>query len=298
MEADAESIALERFRQACSTLTNAMTVQLFDRQLDAAGVARMEALATGVLVQYDTHHMVVTASHVLDSPAVQRQGAYVLHDQAGFIDLGEFSFVRTDSAGDRIVDDHLDIAVLFLEKDVVEKLRHAGGWDFAALTSVDDEGPAVPCWHLIHGFPVGLTKPTGGNSIERVSLAYFLPLASGSDSNWASDFPDAHLDLEYKLDWAARIVGTDTALALPSPEGFSGCGIWRVRVPEDLRRDDGIQVALAGVVHRFNAATGTIRATRLEAVLSMIFATGDPAAPETPGHDSAQALRGNIGPFG
>ena len=265
----------EQFLQACSKCTSAMTVQLFDRHLVAPGVARMEALATGVLVQHAGQHLLVTASHVLDSPQVQHQGAYVLHDQAGFIDLGEFSFVRTGSAGDRLADDAVDIAVLFLEPPVVQALRDAGGFDFAMLQIVDGDGPVVPCRHFIHGFPLGLTKPGSDQTIRRVSLACFLPLARRTGGSWESDFPAAHLDLEYDRGLMARIVDSSDELPLPSPEGFSGCGIWRARIPTEDDPVDTVQIALAGIVHRFHAATGTIRATRLEALLAMLLQAGD-----------------------
>lgn len=263
----------ERFRQACSKCTSAMTVQLFDRHLVGPGVAQMKALATGVLVQHENQNLLITASHVLDSPQVQRHGAYVLHDQAGFIDLGEFSFVRTHSTGDRLADDPIDIAVLYLEQPVVQALRDVGGLDFATLQIVDGGGPVVPCWHFIHGFPLGLTKPYSDQIITRVSLACFLPLAGGG--GWGSDFPAAHLDLEYDRDLVARIVDSEDELSLPSPEGFSGCGIWRARIPTEGDPVDTIQIALAGIVHRFHSATSTIRATRLEVLLAMLLQAGD-----------------------
>ncbi|MCQ1549854.1 MAG: hypothetical protein NOF05_13790 [Candidatus Accumulibacter phosphatis] len=237
----------------------------------------MQALATGVLLSHGGHDMVVTASHVLDSPDVQRQGAYILHDRVGFIDLGDFSFIRTDSAGDRIVDDALDIAVLFLEPGVAQTLRNAGDFEFATLSVTDDEGLSVPCAHFIHGFPLALTRP-GEESIARVSLACFLPLATDTEGCWKSDFPEAHLDLEYNRDLLARVAGTGDGLSLPTPEGFSGCGIWRVPLPGDGAVPTQVQAALVGIVHRFNPSTNTIRATRLEALLSVMFAaeTTDP----------------------
>lgn len=237
----------------------------------------MQALATGVLLSHGGHDMLLTASHVLDSPEVQRHGAYVLHDRTGFIDLGDFSFVRTDSAGDRLVDDALDIAAMFIEPGVAQKLRDVGGFEFATLSLADCEGPRLPCSHFIHGFPVGLTTP-GAQSIERVSLACFLPLASDADGGWESDFPSAHLDLEYDRELLARVIGSDDAFSLPSPEGFSGCGIWRVPLPAGGAAATEIQAALVGIVHRFNPTTGTIRATRLDALLSMLFEGGDELA--------------------
>ncbi len=202
---------------------------------------------------------------------MQRCGACVLHDQAGFSDLGEFTFVRTASKGDRLLDDTIDLAVLFLEPAVGEHLRSAGGFEFAQVVPAEGEGPIQSSWHFIHGFPVGLTKPVSNQRVERVSLACFLPLADNSNGEWESDFPDTHLDLGYDPALAARIAGSNATLLLPSPEGFSGCGIWRVHASQDAVTDEAVAISLVGIVHRFNSGLGRLRATRLEVLLAMLF---------------------------
>jgi hypothetical protein len=263
---------LEQLRLACCNYTVKMTVQLFDRHSKTFKRHAMKALATGVLLEYQGQHVLVTASHVLDSAAVQNQGLYVLHDQTGFIDLGEFSFVRTSSSGDRLADDDLDLAVLFLEPAIAQRLRITGGFEFTTLLPVESEGPHLSCLHFIHGFPVGLTKPKGSQHIERVSLAIFLSQPSEPNGSWDSTFPDSHFDLQYAVHYVAALDGSAAVLKLPPPHGFSGCGVWRVGLHPGLAETPPI--ALIGIVHRFNGATGVLRATRLDVLLELIFNSG------------------------
>lgn len=262
-----------RLRALCTAFTNQRTAQLFDAHRRSSSLIP-RALATGVFVTYRGRWMLFTASHVLDSPEVQERGLYAMSDGHGLIDLGDFSFVRTGSQGDRVTDDDMDLAILFLDEDVARTLQTIGGFAFTELvelTASPVAGPGSSSHYLIHGYPLELVDLSDRKRhVTRTSLAVFLSRYDEERGVWPEIYDDAHLDLDYEPGLIAEQFEQEEGLELPHPSGFSGCGLWQVSIPEGASGDGDVAILLAGIVHRFNGRLNVLRATRLEVLLHLI----------------------------
>jgi hypothetical protein len=73
---------------------------------------------------------------------------------------------------------------------------------------------------------------------------------------------------------APAAYGTGT-IALPEPQGFSGCGVWHLALGTNATFPESALV-LGGIVHRYNSELMVIRATRLEVLLHMIGSATSP----------------------
>ncbi|MEE9339462.1 MAG: hypothetical protein V3U87_15415 [Methylococcaceae bacterium] len=263
----------EATRLIYSNYANQMTVQLFDvhPRFPYSQTLIPNPLATGVLAQYNNEYIIITASHVLDSQDVEKYGMYIGGINS-FIDLGEFSFVRTSYNNSRVVDDDVDIAVIILETEVVKKI-HLSGYIFTKSIAAKTEGEndfSYPCAHFIHGFPINLTSKRDQH-YEPVSLSCFLPVYDGTKSNWASKFNDKHIDFEYFPKEKVGLDGKDLSLNLPEPHGYSGCGVWRVPLSSEYSENsEGITMVLVGIIHRFNRSINVLRSTNLDALHELI----------------------------
>ncbi len=248
-------------------------MQLFDLHRQSANLFA-HPLATGVFVKHGGQALLITASHVLDSPQVQERGLYVVAQGGGLIDLGDFSFTRSGSSGDRVKDDDIDLAILFLEENVSGRLRTAAGYEFVELAEIDAsvaEQPAHTSLFFVHGYPLDLTDVSRRKGhVSRTSLAVFLSRYDQSRGVWPPIFDGAHVDLDYEMDLVVSQLETGQSLTLPHPSGFSGCGLWHVAVPGENHLPDEVSVTLVGIVHRFNEGLGVLRATRLELVLHIL----------------------------
>ena len=254
-------------RLACSSRASAVTLQLFEVR-QSRQIRTPMTLGTGVFAQYEGQDMVLTASHVLDSEHVQRFGLYVGHRVHGFLDLGDFSFIRTGSEADRLTDDDLDVAAILLEPEIANRLRDGGVFESVTLPSSDlPEASVLPYVHFIHGFPVNLSATSRkGQHLEPTSISCFLPLHDEANGSWETRFSDSKIDFEYVPRTVIDLDGLDRRLPLPEPHGFSGCGVWQV----SFRDDSAPQMRLVGIVHRFNRAIGVLRATRLDLLYAML----------------------------
>ena len=255
------------WRLACSNRASKVTVQLFDVR-QTRQIRTPMTLGTGVFAQYEGQDIILTASHVLDSEYVQKFGLYVGHRAHGFLDLGDFSFVRTGSEADRLTDDDLDLAAILLEPEIANQLRQGGAFESVTLPYPDfTVEPAHSYVHFIHGFPIDLSAISRkGQHFEPTSISCFLPLHDEANGTWSTRFADSKIDFEYTPKTIIDLDGLDGRLPLPAPHGLSGCGVWRV-----LSRDDSApQVQLVGIVHRFNRALGILRATRLDLLYKMV----------------------------
>jgi hypothetical protein len=263
----------DELRQKCGQYTDLHTVQLFDAHLQSSQLVAVP-LATGVLVKFRDLWLVITASHVLDSPQVRERGLYVLTNGGSgvLVDLGDFSFTRTATAGDRVSDDDIDLALIILEESVADRLV-AAKYQFVALTETAPtvEGVRYSSHFFVHGFPVELTDVSlRKQHIYRTSLAVFLTRYDQTRGAWPPIYENAHIDLDYEMDLVVSKLETGKPLSLPHPSGFSGCGLWHVAVPDNETNFDEVAVTLVGIVHRFNEPLHVLRATRLEVLLHIL----------------------------
>jgi hypothetical protein len=235
-------------------------------------VHRPMPLGTGVHIQSGGHGMILTASHVLDSEYVQKYGLFAGHSALGFIDLGDFSFVRTASDGDRLTDDDVDVAAVLLTPAITEQLRHNDIFKPWSLISADNlHRHSDRSTYLIHGFAVDLTEVLeGGRHIKPASLSGFLPLQSDANDAWPARFPDSKLDFQYSPQTVTILDGTRRTLNLPEPHGLSGCGVWQVFPADESSSNVELPMNLVAIVHRFNRALVTLRATRLETLFEVL----------------------------
>jgi hypothetical protein len=248
---------IEALRQKCSQYSDLHTVQLFDAHLHSSQLLATP-LATGVLVKFRELWLVITASHVLDSPQVKERGLYVITNGGGgvLVDLGDFSFTRTGFAGDRISDDDIDLAIVFLDESIAHRLT-AAKYQFVEFAEAIPpiKGLSYSSLFFVHGYPVEMTDASHRKKhIFRTSLAVFLPRYDQTRGMWPPIFKDAHIDLDYEMDLVVSQLETGRTLSLPHPSGFSGCGLWHVAVPVNEATFDEVSVTLAGIVHRFNEA--------------------------------------------
>ena len=264
-------------RLAYSRYASTMTVQLFDvhPRLLNRRVLVPTPLATAVLVQSDERHVILTAAHVLDSDLVQKYGLFLGHPRLGFVDLGDFTFVRTASNGSRVTDDDVDVAVLFLDEGIAARIKEGGSLQFTPLLEAEStdilEAPGA---HFIHGFPVSLTeRAKGGVHLAPTAISCFLTVKKESTGTWAATFGESTLDFHYYPELITSLDGADQSIALPEPHGLSGCGVWKVKVPHHPVAEVSAVVQLAGIVHRFNRELQLIRATRSD-VLNAIIRDG------------------------
>jgi hypothetical protein len=269
----------ETLRLAYSKYAGTMTVQLFDvrPRLLNRHVLVPTPLSTGVLVQSDKRDIILTAAHVLDSERVQRYGLFLGHPALGFVDLGDFSFVRTASNGNRVTDDDVDVAVLFIDQGTAARIREGGLFQFIPmLESESTDIFDAPGSYFIHGFPVSLTERADrGSHLTPTAISCFLTMKKESTGEWAATFGESTMDFLYYPELVASLDGAGQMITLPEPHGFSGCGVWKVKVQRDAIAEVSAVVQLAGIVHRFNRELQLIRATGTD-VLRAIIRDSDP----------------------
>jgi len=261
--------------ERCVAYTHRRTIQIFDLHHGIGSSLRPKPLGTGVLATYRGTEMVLTASHILDSPQVQERGAFTIADGGKqMIDLGEFSFVRTASGGDRLSDDDVDLAALFLDPDASARLRAGGAFEFTPIEEVVGERSApANVRHFIHGYPLALSVNRPAEKlVQRTSLALFLSPYDGTRGDWPTSGSSIHIDFDYQPALVAPTTSGTGTVALPEPQGFSGCGIWHLASPDAASTFEDSALVLGGIVHRFNSKLKVVRATRIEGLLHMLGA--------------------------
>jgi hypothetical protein len=223
----------------------------------------MKHQGSGVLLRSADKHFVLSASHVVE-PSRNKYKIPM------FIGAGPLGSAGIPLVGLRIMaaGDPYDLAVIELSPETSAAIATTHRFLNAAQCEFTRSyHPRQP--FLIVGFPAALSENDRDN--KRLSIQPFAQVTwlYGSNSQNLPLYEEAlHLLFEYPLE------GVDfegKPVALPPPQGISGCGVWRIArpnlSPQEWAPNDFTMVA---VEHCLWPDTRALMATRLEHSLSLI----------------------------
>lgn len=173
---------------------------------------------TGVLLQVNEGHFLLTASHGLRQFVAHPIPLGISPSRAG-----EPPIHLLNSTFHSIEEDNVDVTVVRLDNETVQALLPQRR--FLRLHEVEQGVQASDGLYLVFGYPCEWTTSEGGRIASRPMI--FLGRQHTGELNPISETdPAIHLVLSY--DRQGIDVVKDRPATLPTVNGMSGCGIWKI----------------------------------------------------------------------
>jgi len=235
-------------------------------------------LGSGVAISAGGERFVITAAHVLDLELERRGGIYLSPGIQGgqLVDLDGAATHRTQmpASGSRH-DDHVDIALICLTPRIIKEFGTEVEFLNGDHIDPSDTGERGS-YYFLCGFPrkdMRINKQL--RSVRARSINYGTTTYHNQRGVWPG-MDDLHIDLDFAPD--QNVDDNGNAVKLPTPEGISGCGIWRLHRAGDAAdtwtRD---RVRLVAIEHRVHRKMHVVRGTNFR-YMNQIIARHYPVA--------------------
>lgn len=196
---------------------------------------QFELVGSSVLIRIANQSFLITAAHVRD---IANEKPLFVCGTNSFINIEEAQYysTRKPPSGDR-KDDKLDLSVVPLNEDVVNKLGHS--CLFLGLDGIDAAERSEPhSSYITIGYP-GTKQPK-----QKENHLDYMPMTLGMKEVPVDKYqhyginPNTNLLLRFNKKKVHSRFRLETA---PDPYGMSGGGVWRVNSPSDCARLVAIQ---------------------------------------------------------
>lgn len=182
---------------------------------------QFELVGSSVLIRIATQSFLITAAHVMDD--AKEQPLFVGGTDSLINPEAQFYSTRKPLSGDR-KDDKLDLSVVPLSEDIVNKLGHS--CLFLGLDDIDAHERSEPTsGYIIIGYPGTKQPKQKGNQLD------YIPMFLGTIGVPFNEYdpcginPNTNLLLRFTKNRVHNKHRLETA---PDPHGMSGGGVWRV----------------------------------------------------------------------
>lgn len=248
----------QRLRDILSRVINKLmkkpknsTIQLFHNDNPTWEKSPFEPIGTGVLLEINGYHFVITAAHVVQDYALKKSrnpyrneddyddpaDAYLNLNNIGFIynlsfyPIQRVVFTNTERG---ITENNVDLAVLTLDIESASELKQK--YEFLSLTDVllHHDIKSESRYH-IYGYPAEWTDLNANNGIIKTMPFQFATKGVPHDAL-------SHVKLDRRFNILVsydreKMVYTSNGEALKdfSPKGISGCGLWYYNGGTDVK---------------------------------------------------------------
>ena len=195
---------------------------------------QFELLGSSVLIRIASQSFLITAAHVMD--IAKEKPLFITGTDSLINPEAQFYSTRKPLSGDR-KDDKLDLAVVPLDEDIVNKLEHS--CLFLGLDGIDTAERSEPhSYYITIGYPGTKQPKQKGNQLDYIPMTLgTIEVSVGKYQHYGIN-PNTNLLLRFNKKKVHSKLRLETA---PNPHGMSGGGVWRVDSPSDCARLVAIQ---------------------------------------------------------
>jgi hypothetical protein len=167
----------------------------------------------------------------------------------------------------RVEKNGVDLAVIELERDVVEKLLPTNR--FISIAEMDVQTLVRPAFYLLDGFPSeDTTMDEERHGVKTMGLWYVTVLHRGELHPNTKYDPRIHLVLNF----GKEAVGQDgERSAVPHPSGMSGCGIWRLTNAENWENWTPEDVKLVAIQHSYDPERDYVMGSWVQLAIQILW---------------------------
>jgi hypothetical protein len=250
-------------------------VPLFSTEKGEEGVC-----ATGVLLEVQGKHFILTAAHIFDGhrwksrPIPLSITDRVIGNQ--LFPIGEVFMRRSPTADptNRLANDPYDSCVIDLSPETAKRITAGDNMRFLGLEQLDPwSGQDPRDWFTVAGFPGVLNQVAVGPDVLRANPCFFTTFVyCGERGN--IPWTDADQGVGILLDYGQTTTEDDEGnpVAPPDPRGMSGGGMWRIaRHGCDMGKWTLSDVRLIGIQSCYYLDEFVLRGTRVEHALGFIY---------------------------
>lgn len=208
-----------------------------------------ELLGSSVLIRIATQSFLITAAHVMDE--AKKQPLFVGGTDSPIHLEGQFYSTRKPLSGER-KDDKLDLSVVPLNEDIVNKLGHS--CLFLGLDDIDaHERSELHSLYIAIGYPGTKQPKQKGNQLDYIPMTLGTIGVPADECQHCRINPDTNILLRFTKKKVHNKLRLETA---PNPHGMSGGGVWSVNRSSDCAR-------LVAIQHEYLDREHMLLATRI-----------------------------------